>query len=168
MKSFLNSLPLIIPLAAAWCEKEEALMLKEGSILDESQTADARRAGVVHPDKIRVQQVEKLPEVDHADILFIAKQVGLFSAKSPGLALGYGICLRLDAWNDRYAFVHQCVHVAQYERYGNIRAFLTDYIRECIDPGYPFGKLEQEAIIIAKDICKSTVPLPPPPQPSAP
>jgi len=161
MKPLLASLPLIIPIATAWVEKEEALILEKGRGLDDDQSADARRAGVTHPEKIRLLQAEQLPEVDHADVLFIARQLGLFSDKSPGLALGYGICLRADLFNDRYAFVHQCVHVGQYERLGGVRPFLTDYIRECIEPGYPFGKLEQEAIIISKDICRATCALPP-------
>jgi hypothetical protein len=162
MKPLLASLPLIVPLAAAWAEKQEARILEEGQPLTESQLAEARRAGVLQPEKIRLLLLEQLPEVDHPDILFLAKQLGLFSAKSPGLAVGYGISLRPDAPQDRYPFIHQCVHVAQHERYGGIRPFLKDYLRECIEPGYPFGQLEQEAIVVAKNICKSTVSLPSP------
>lgn len=50
--------------------------------------------------------------------------------------------------------MHECVHVAQYERFHGIRPFLNDYLRECIDPGYPLGRLEQEAILVSRDICK--------------
>jgi hypothetical protein len=159
MKALIASLPLIVPIGTAWVEKQEAYILRNGEPLTESQMTDARRAGVVQPERIRFLQVESLPEVDHSDVLFVAKQVGLFSSKSPGLALGYAICIRSEAWEDRYAFVHQCVHVAQYERLGGIRPFLQQYIRECIEPGYPFGQLEQEAILVARDICKASVPL---------
>jgi hypothetical protein len=43
--------------------------------------------------------------------------------------------------------------VAQYERLGGIRPFLSAYLRECISPGYPLGALEQEAIRVAAEIC---------------
>ncbi len=55
---------------------------------------------------------------------------------------------------DRYALVHECVHVGQHERLNGIRPFLNEYLRECVEPGYPFGHLEQEAIRVARDICK--------------
>jgi hypothetical protein len=35
-----------------------------------------------------------------------------------------------------------------------LRQFLDHYVRECIDPGYPFGALEQEAILVSREICK--------------
>ena len=38
------------------------------------------------------------------------------------------------------------VHVAQYERAGSIENFLRPYLKECLDPGYPWGPLEQAAI----------------------
>ena len=160
MKSLLNSLPLILPIAQAWAEKQQIITLQEGSPLKESEMDDARRAGVVFPEKIRVARVEMLPHPENEDMLFLAKQMGLFGSAQAGLALGYAICLPPDVWDDRYRLVHECVHVAQYERHEGIRPFLHAYIRECIDPGYPFGHLEQEAMRVAKDICKASAPLP--------
>jgi hypothetical protein len=159
MKSLLSTLPLALPIAQVWAEKQEALILLEGTPLTESALDDARRAGVVHPEKIRVMRTETLPHPESEDMMFLARQIGLFGMES-GLALGYGICLPLNAWEDRYRLVHECVHVGQCERYQGIRPFLSAYLRECIDPGYPFGHLEQEAIRVAKDICKASVPLP--------
>jgi hypothetical protein len=154
MKNLLSSLPRILPFAYAWCEKQEALILAKGEPLSEAQQADARRAGVACPEKIRILWTETLPEPDHAELLFLAKQMGLFSPKTTGFAIGYGISLQPALREDRCTFVHQCVHVAQCERLGGIRPFLNDYVRECIEPGYPFGTLEQEALLVAKDICK--------------
>jgi hypothetical protein len=150
----LASLPMILPIASAWAEKQEALILQKGEPLSEIQTADARRAGVAHSEKIRILWAETLPEPDHAELLFLAKQLGLFSPKTTGFAIGYGISLQPALREDRCTFVHQCVHVAQCERLGGIRPFLNDYARECIEPGYPFGTLEQEALLVARDICK--------------
>lgn len=157
MNSLLSTLPVLLPVAYAFAEKEELIILEDGAPLTPEEMADARRAGVVHPEKIRVVRVETLPQPENEDVLFIAKRVGLYSPRSAGLAIGYGICLRHGFWDNREALVHECVHVAQYERFHGIRPFLNDYLRECIDPGYPLGRLEQEAILVARDICKQRI-----------
>lgn len=154
MSSLLTSLPKLLPVAFAWAEEQERLILDQGVPLTEAETDDARRAGVVHPEKIRVLRVETLPEPKHDEALFMAKTIGLFSPRSTGLTLGHGICLRRDAWENRHILVHECVHVSQYEKIGGIRPFLSLYLRESIDPGYPFGALEREAIYVSSDICR--------------
>jgi len=103
---------------------------------------------------VHLIHAEALPQPENEDVMFIARQIGLFSAQSTGLTVGQGICLKHGHWDNRLSFVHECVHVSQYERLGGIRPFLELYLRECIDPGYPFGRLEQEAILVARDICK--------------
>jgi hypothetical protein len=154
MNSFLTTLPLLLPIAGAWAEKEEIILLEQGTPLSDSQLDDARRAGVMQPRKIRVLHVETLPQPENEDMMFIAKRIGLFGPQSSGLTLGYGICLRHGYWESRLTLVHECVHVGQYEKLGGIRPFLSVYLRECIEPGYPFGRLEQEALLLARDICR--------------
>jgi len=156
MSSFLSSLPVLLPVVQAWAEKQEIIVLEAGAPLTESQLADARRAGVAHPEKIRALRSETLPFPENEDIMFVARQVGLFSNRSTGMTLGHAICLAHAAWDDRHTLVHECVHVGQYERLGGLRPFLSQYLRECIDPGYPFGGLEQEAILVSREICKTT------------
>ena len=71
----------------------------------------------------------------------------------------YGIYIRADCENyraNRELFVHEFCHVGQFERYGAIHAFLVDYLRECIDPGYPHGPLEIQAIRAAARIVRES------------
>lgn len=78
-----------------------------------------------------------------------AKLVNLVARRTAGITLRYGIYIRKDCSgyrDNRNLYVHEFVHVGQYERMGSIQAFLKEYLRECIDPGYPLGPLEQEAI----------------------
>jgi hypothetical protein len=156
MNSLLTSLQVLLPVAYAWAEKQELVLLEQGTPLSETQMADARRAGVVEPQKIRMLQVDTLPQPENEDVMFIAKHIGLFSSRSVGITIGHGIYLRHGFWEDRAVLVHECVHVAQYEKLNGIRPFLSAYLRECVDPGYPFGRLEQEAILISREICKNT------------
>jgi hypothetical protein len=160
MNSLLTTLTVLLPIACAWAEKEEGIILEQGTPLNEGQLADARRAGVALPEKIRVMRVETLPQPENEDVMFIAKQIGLFSPQSTSFAVGYGVCVRFGFWENRLALVHECVHVGQYERLNGIRPFLNEYLRECVEPGYPFGRLEQEAIVLSRDICKTSAPGP--------
>jgi len=154
MNSILTSLPIVLPIVQEWAEKQESLILKDGMPLSEFQMTDARRAGVKYPEKIRIKRVDQLPLPDHEEIVFMAKQVGLFSGRMSSLSLGYGIWILPEAWDHRLTLVHECVHVGQHEKLGGLHIFLSEYLRECIDPGYPFGRMEQESVVISKDICK--------------
>lgn len=156
MNSLLSSLPSLLPFAYAWAEKHEKIWLETGVPLDHDQMADARRAGVREPERIRVVHTEALPQLESEEMTFIATRMGLFTPRSVGLTVGYGICLLHRFSNDRPVLVHEFVHVGQYERLGGVRPFLDQYLRECIDPGYPFGRLEQEGILVARDICKGS------------
>ena len=145
---------MVLPIVHAWAEMQESLALKNGVRLTEPQLNDARRAGVTFPEKIRVMRVHQLPQPDHEDLVFMARQVGLFSERATGLCLGYAIWILDAAWDNRLAWVHECVHVSQHEKLNGLRPFLNEYLRECIDPGFPFGRMEQQSLIISRDICK--------------
>jgi hypothetical protein len=154
MKHLNASLPVILPIILAWSEKQQIIILESGVPLDEAQLADARRAGVSHPDKIRLLQVEVIPQASDEEVRFIARQLGIHDPQARALTFGYGISIRRDHWDNRYTLVHEFVHVAQHEEMNGLRPFISEHLRQCIQPGYPFGHLEQTAIHIAKDICR--------------
>ena len=45
----------VLPLAAEWAEAKEQVVLKNGVPLSDSQMDDARRVGVIHPEKVRIR-----------------------------------------------------------------------------------------------------------------
>lgn len=138
--------PLITPLAARWVRQQEAEILRDGVPLSPTELVDARKAGVHQPEKIRLAFVDGIP-VPHGRILGpLGRFTGLVSPHTAGITLGFGIYIRHDCRGDRGLIAHECVHVGQYERCGSIENFLRDYLRECLDPGYPWGPMEQEAI----------------------
>ena len=145
-------LPLVIPFAARWVRQQEAIICAQGVPLDSGQLEDARKVGVLHPEKIRLQYVEPIPMPTGRVLTELGLRTGVISQATAGITLGYGIFIRSPFRRDRSLCVHECVHVGQYERFGSIEAFLRDYLRECLDPGYPFGVLEQEAITRAAEI----------------
>ncbi len=154
MNSLLHTLPHLLPIAEAFVAEHEKIILARGEPLTAFELTDARAAGVKHPGKIRVLRIDKLPLPERDEVLFIAKRMGLFQTTSAGLALHYGIYMQRPYWNDRQRLVHEFVHVAQYERMGSVRAFLEAYLHESLDPGFAFGRLNQEAEHVSEHICK--------------
>jgi hypothetical protein len=144
--------PLIVPPAGRWVEARETAILAEGEYLTANELADARRAGVLQPEKIRLLFVGSIPMPDAGLLRVLGRRTGFVGANTAGITLRYGIYIQQQYRGNRELYVHEFVHVGQYERFGSIEAFLRDYLRECLDPGYPFGPLEQEAILRAQRV----------------
>jgi hypothetical protein len=148
----LSLLPMLLPLATRWVQDREAEILTHGAPLTPQQHKDAEAAGVRSPEKIRLQVVREIPLPINPVLAKVARQTGLLGPATAGLTLHYGIYIRHDVQSNRELHVHEFVHGGQYERLGSIEAFLAPYLRECLDPGYPLGPMEQEAILTARKI----------------
>jgi len=152
IKALLRAMPLCLPLAVRWASQQEQRILRAGVALDESQLTDARLMGVAHPEKVRLLKVAQVPLPANRLLRWAAKRTKLISSDTAGMALRYGIFIRSDCWQKRRLIAHECVHTAQYERLGGIGEFLSRYLRECLEVGYPSGLLEQEAFLKSHQI----------------
>jgi hypothetical protein len=149
-----TTLKWVMPLACAWAEQQESAILREGVALTPGQIADAKRIGVMAPEKVRLRVVDQIPSPLHPILRYAGRKVGLISNATIGLTLRYGIFIHSGYWGERRLLVHELAHTAQYERLGGFRPFLEAYLLECITPpGYPFGNLEQEAKNIEYNLC---------------
>jgi len=144
---------LLLPLACAWAEEQESVILREGVPLTIGQLADARRIGITHPDRVRLRVVEEIPVPMDPELRMAAEMTGLISPMTIGLTLRYGIFIRSDCWGERHLVVHELVHTLQYERLGGFMPFLQQYLHECITVGYPAAPMEQEAKRIEREMC---------------
>ena len=145
-------MPFCLPLAVRWASQQEQKILRAGVALDESQVTDARLMGVARPEKVRLLKVDQVPLPANRLLRWAAKRTKLISSDTAGMALRYGIFIRSDCWQMRRLIAHECVHTAQYERLGGIEEFLSLYLRECLELGYPSGLLEQEAFLKSQQI----------------
>ena|ERR1035441_6365270 len=145
---------MLLPLAGTWAAEQERTILQTGVALTESQLADARRVGVVQPERVRLLRVAPIPAPTHPALAAAAAATGLISSDTAGLTIRYGIFIRADCWGQRHLVVHELVHTSQYERLGGFEAFLRSYLLECITPpDYPYGPMEQEAITTSARLC---------------
>jgi len=152
IKALLRAMPFCLPLAVRWASQQEQKILRAGVALDDSQVTDARLMGVARPEKVRLLKVDQVPLPANRLLRWAAKRTKLISSDTAGMALRYGIFIRSDCWQMRRLIAHECVHTAQYERLGGIEEFLSLYLRECLELGYPSGLLEQEAFLKSQQI----------------
>ena len=142
-----------MPLACAWAEEQEQLILEKGTGLAEAQMTDARSIGVAYPERIRLMQVDEIPLPSHLQLRQAAQETGLLGPDTVGLTLRYGIYLRSPFWGERDLVVHELAHVRQYEQFGGFAPFLRQYLWECVTAGYLHAPLERKAQLIAEKIC---------------
>ncbi len=135
---------LILPFACMWAQRQESIIFRTGVPLPRTETITAKRLGILHPERIRLRAVSQVPPLNWL-LRTVAKNLGVVSGQTIGMALRYGIFIREENWGDRRLLAHELAHVAQYERFGGFRGFLKQYLEECINPGYSLGDLEQEA-----------------------
>jgi hypothetical protein len=133
---------ILLPMACAWAEEQERIILRDGVPLSSDQITDAKSIGVHYPERVRLLSVATIPLPEHPALRTAAVATQLISPRTGGLTLRYGIFIRTDCWNDRRLIFHELVHTFQYERLGGFQ----QYLLECITVGYPAAPMEQEAI----------------------
>jgi hypothetical protein len=144
----------LAPLACEWANAQEATILEHGVPLTADQIADAHRAGVRDPGRIRVLVVDRIPLPEDKELADAARRAQIITDASHGVAFGHGVIIRADNWRNRELLVHQFAHVAQCERSGDLKTFVSEYLldrRSSRD--FSLGTLEEEARTMARKIC---------------
>ena len=143
-----------VSLAYQWAKKQEAYILKHGAPLAPRQVVDARRAGVQDPARVRVLVVDRIPLPDDEELAEAARRAQIITDASRGVAIGHGIIIRADSWQNRELLLHQLVHVAQCERSGGLESFVAEYLGDRrSSPDFSVGSFEDEARGLAREIC---------------
>src|SRR5262245_23446770 len=122
------ALKLIMPLACAWAKRQESVIVREGVALTPNQIVDAKRIGVVAPERVRLKVVDQVPLPLDPILRFVGQKIGLIRGLTIGMTLRYGIFICADHWGERRLVVHELAHTAQYERLGGFRPFLEAYL----------------------------------------
>lgn len=144
MTDLLERLPALLPAAIEWAEAQSAQGRLRGRPLNAEGLALARKVGVVYPERVRVVRVDEMPGPTDPALREAALEAGLLGPQFAGLTLGYTIFVRKG--DERIELLaHECRHVAQYESFGSIAAFLATHLRDVVRLGYWDSPLEQDA-----------------------
>lgn len=138
------ALPALVPKAIAWAESQHAHIVQWGRPLNDNLLTLATSVGVLHPDRIRVAEVPRLPLPDDPDLRQAAIATGLLGPNMVGLTLGYGIYVCQGHGTIRL-LSHELRHVHQYEHAGSIAAFLPAYLQQIVSVGYHNAPFEVDA-----------------------
>jgi hypothetical protein len=144
----------LAPLACQWAKAQEAYVLKHGVPLNRDQLADARRAGVDDPGRVRILVVDRIPLPEDMELADAARRAQIITDASKAVAIGHAIIVRADSWQNRELLLHQLVHVAQCERSGGLEIFVGEYLldrRSSRD--FSLGSFEDEARSLARELC---------------
>jgi len=142
-------LPLFTPLVDTWAAWQRRRVLRRGRPLSKRQKRIAASVGVVEPERIRLQLVERVPIPGGAWVDAIARRMGLAGTDVDGLALGHAIYIRASALSDDL-LAHECRHVQQCEAAGSLHAFLAAYLRQVAHHGYRHAPFEVDARAAAR------------------
>lgn len=137
-------LPTLLPKAIAWAEGESEQVLKHGQALVQRDIQLAVRAGVAHPERVRIAVVPQMPWPGDEELRAAGEETGLFSPTIIGLTMGHGILLIEGRFNRRM-IAHELRHVHQYEAAGSIANFLPLYLLEVATHTYGNAPFEIDA-----------------------
>lgn len=140
----ISILAQLLPLAVTWAEGQSSRVIETGHPLDAAGLALAKRVGVQHPELIRLQFVDALPQPDEAALRQAALATGLLGPDGIGLTLGYAIFI-VQGHMSASLLSHECRHVYQYEGAGSIAGFLLAYLHQIATIGYQDAPFEQDA-----------------------
>lgn len=151
------------PLAYQWARTQEEIILKHGAPLTPAQIVDAQRVGVQDPSRVRVLVVDRIPLPDDEELAEAARRAQIITDACRGVAIGHGIIIRADCWQNRELLLHQLVHVAQCERSGGLESFVGEYLTDRrTSADFSVGPLEDEARGLARKICAAVEAAPQP------
>lgn len=134
----------MLPDAIAWVQAQSEVGLATGRPLRPDELADARRVGVLAPEKIRLVVAPTLPLPDDATLREMALSTGLLGPEFCGLTLGHAIFI-VEGHLSRSLLSHECRHVHQYENAGAIGEFLKQYLSQIARFGYHNAPYEIDA-----------------------
>ena len=144
----------LVPLAYQWAKAQEEFVLAHGIPLGPQHLADARRAGVLDCERIRVLVVDRIPLPESGELAEAAQRTRIITADTRCVGVGHAIMIRAEAWGDRELLVHNLVHIAQCERSGGLEQWVQQYLFDRrTSASFTLGILEEEARRIAREIC---------------
>ena len=144
----------LLQVAYQWAKAQEDFVLGRGTPLGPQHIADALRAGVQDPSRVRVLVVDRIPVPDHKELAEAARRTGIITHDTRCVGFGHVLIVRADSWGDRELILHNLVHIAQCERSGGLEQWVKQYLGDrhtCAQ--FTIGSLEEEARGLARKIC---------------
>ena len=125
--------------------RNEKIALRLGRPLNEEEHQWAEEFGILHPEKIRILNVSRMPSPVPHWIERLCQKWGFPVGNAAGMCMRYGIYAVEKYSHSKALIAHELVHTQQFERLGGLWSFLRQYLYECMLLGYRNSPLESEA-----------------------
>lgn len=159
MKRFfckLISLLFLAPVASLWVLYQERRIRKHGKKLSQEQMEWARKLGIKHVERMFLIREPELTFPCPKFLTALLAQKGFSISQAAGMSLRYGIFISNTVTASPHLICHEFTHTLQYERFGGVYGFLSQYLFECIYFGYSHAPMEHEADALADECLNST------------
>lgn len=134
MQDLESKVSRLLPLLTQWAETLQTHMAERARPLTLNESTLAFQAGVLHPSRIRLCEVRRFPIPESTVLRDYVDRFGLLGQGAHGLTLGYLVLLR-EGQASTPLLRHEFVHVSQYERFGSLSAFFTEYLTQLLTHG---------------------------------
>lgn len=135
---------IILPRVIGWIQELSHRVMAEGISLNEQQKLVAASVGVTEVDRIKIFFFDSIQYPDDNLLKEAILENNFLGPDMIGLTVGHGILIKKNQLTNRL-LSHECRHVHQYERYGSIDNFLSEYVKQIVNYGYLYSPLEVEA-----------------------
>ena len=105
----------LLPLAAAWAQEQESMILQNGEPLTAEPMDYARKLKITCPEKVRLLPVDSIPTPSNPFLREAVEITQLLGPQTIGLSLRYGIFIRSESLYDASLriIIHELVHLAE-------------------------------------------------------
>ncbi len=145
-------LPTIIPLVCDWVWSVEKDLWNFARPLTNDERTGAVQMGVQKPESLRVAIVDKLPEPS-AELNHLAEQLRIFTPMTASMTYNRLIVIKRGAPLHDQMILHCLAHAMQIERCGSLRAFLREYLEQCLEYGKENCPMEMEVRSKVSQLC---------------
>lgn len=142
----------MLPFVMWWVRHNEKIALRMGRKLSDEELDWANKIGILHPEKVRILNVTRIPSPVPHFIEKLLQSRGYPVGNAAGMCMRYGIYAKEKYAHQKCLIAHELVHTHQFERLGGIWRFLKKYLGETMILGYANSPLEMEANDTAEHI----------------
>ncbi len=143
---------ITLPFAWWWLRKNEKIALRLGRELNEEELRWAEQLEIIHPHKIRVLNVTRMPSPVPEWVERFMQRRGFPVGNAVGMCMHYGIYVVEKYSHSKTLLAHEMVHTHQFERLGGGWHFLREYLYQTLLLGYINAPLENEADAKAQQV----------------
>jgi hypothetical protein len=134
----------VVILASDWVKEQVQYIATHGRPLSVQESAVARKVGVKNIAQVKILEVDLIEPPKNPILNELCQELEFLSDATIGLTMFNCIFIKKGHYSTKL-LSHELRHVYQYQQFGSVEAFLSEYIRQIMSVGYEDSELEIDA-----------------------